>query len=98
MRARGAAPPRGWGRGRGRGRVRVRVRVRAGRGRGRGFVACFISSPTMSTEEVVPSPVMSSCAVATRAIMLAVGFWICISYLVRGGVRVRGGVKGQAWG
>ena len=36
-------------------------------------------SPTMSTAEVVPSPVMSSCAVAMRAIMHAVGFWICIS-------------------
>ena len=34
----------------------------------------------MSTEDVVPSPVMSSCAVATRAIIFAVGFWICISY------------------
>ena len=42
--------------------------------------ACFISSPTMSTAEVVPSPVMSSCAVAMRAIMRAVGCWICISW------------------
>mmetsp|Transcript_12055 Transcript_12055/g.39594 ORF Transcript_12055/g.39594 Transcript_12055/m.39594 type:complete len:201 (+) Transcript_12055:1385-1987(+) len=41
--------------------------------------ACFMISPTMRTAEVVPSPVMSSCAVAIRAIMHAVGFWICIS-------------------
>mmetsp|Transcript_46084 Transcript_46084/g.150924 ORF Transcript_46084/g.150924 Transcript_46084/m.150924 type:complete len:252 (-) Transcript_46084:8-763(-) len=41
--------------------------------------ACFIISPTTRTAEVVPSPVMSSCAVAMRAIMHAVGFWICIS-------------------
>mmetsp|Transcript_37169 Transcript_37169/g.98393 ORF Transcript_37169/g.98393 Transcript_37169/m.98393 type:complete len:228 (+) Transcript_37169:1378-2061(+) len=41
--------------------------------------ACFISSPTISTADVVPSPVMSSCAVAMRAIIIAVGCWICIS-------------------
>ena len=28
---------------------------------------------------MVPSPVTSSCATAARAIMTAVGFWICIS-------------------
>ena len=33
----------------------------------------------MSTVEVVPSPVTSSCATAVLAIMTAVGFWICIS-------------------
>ena len=31
----------------------------------------------MRTFEVVPSPVMSSCAVATLAIREAVGCWIC---------------------
>lgn len=41
--------------------------------------ACLRSSPIKSTHDVVPSPVMSSCAVAARAIMTAVGFWICIS-------------------
>mmetsp|Transcript_11137 Transcript_11137/g.25095 ORF Transcript_11137/g.25095 Transcript_11137/m.25095 type:complete len:214 (+) Transcript_11137:946-1587(+) len=41
--------------------------------------ACFMSSPMSSTVEVVPSPVTSSCATAVRAIMTAVGFWICIS-------------------
>ncbi|RUP43612.1 hypothetical protein BC936DRAFT_136943 [Jimgerdemannia flammicorona] len=35
--------------------------------------ACLSSSPTSSTTEVVPSPVMSSCAVAALAIMAAVG-------------------------
>ena len=39
---------------------------------------CSIS-PISSTADVVPSPVMSSCAVAVRAISAAVGFWICIS-------------------
>lgn len=32
-----------------------------------------------STLVVVPSPVISSCDVAQRAIMMAVGCWICIS-------------------
>mmetsp|Transcript_5410 Transcript_5410/g.16073 ORF Transcript_5410/g.16073 Transcript_5410/m.16073 type:complete len:221 (+) Transcript_5410:1180-1842(+) len=41
--------------------------------------ASFISSPMNITVVVVPSPVMSSWAVAARAIMLAVGCWICIS-------------------
>lgn len=41
--------------------------------------ACFSSSPTRSTTEVVPSPQMSSCAVAALAIMTAVGCCICIS-------------------
>mmetsp|Transcript_30046 Transcript_30046/g.76369 ORF Transcript_30046/g.76369 Transcript_30046/m.76369 type:complete len:247 (+) Transcript_30046:237-977(+) len=41
--------------------------------------ANFINSPMNITLDVVPSPVMSSCAVAARAIMLAVGCWICIS-------------------
>ena len=41
--------------------------------------ACFSSSPTRRTTDVVPSPQMSSCAVAARAIMTAVGFLICIS-------------------
>lgn len=41
--------------------------------------ACFSSSPTSMTTEVVPSPQISSCAVAARAIMTAVGFCICIS-------------------
>ena len=31
--------------------------------------ACLSNSPTSNTTEVVPSPVMSSCAVAARAIM-----------------------------
>lgn len=35
---------------------------------------CFISSPISRTVDVVPSPVMSSCAVAVRAIIIAVGF------------------------
>ena len=34
----------------------------------------------MSTVLDVPSPVMSSCATAVRAIITAVGFWICISF------------------
>lgn len=38
---------------------------------------CFISSPIKSTVEVVPSPLVSSCATAVLAIMIAVGFWIC---------------------
>jgi hypothetical protein len=29
------------------------------------------------TVEVVPSPLMSSCATAVLAIIIAVGFWIC---------------------
>lgn len=41
--------------------------------------ACFKSSPTRRTTEVVPSPQISSCAVAARAIITAVGFCICIS-------------------
>mmetsp|Transcript_351 Transcript_351/g.874 ORF Transcript_351/g.874 Transcript_351/m.874 type:complete len:259 (-) Transcript_351:70-846(-) len=41
--------------------------------------AAFMSSPIMSTMDVVPSPVTSSCATDVRAIMTAVGFWICIS-------------------
>lgn len=41
--------------------------------------ACLRSSPTISTTEVVPSPQMSSCAVAALAIMTAVGFCICLS-------------------
>lgn len=41
--------------------------------------ACLRSSPTRSTTEVVPSPHMSSWAVAARAIITAVGFCICIS-------------------
>mmetsp|Transcript_14809 Transcript_14809/g.31976 ORF Transcript_14809/g.31976 Transcript_14809/m.31976 type:complete len:213 (+) Transcript_14809:1133-1771(+) len=41
--------------------------------------ANFMSSPMNMTLVVVPSPVISSCAVAARAIMLAVGCWICIS-------------------
>lgn len=40
--------------------------------------ACFMSSPIKRTLEVVPSPTMSSWAVAERAIMPAVGCWICI--------------------
>ena len=42
--------------------------------------ACLSSSPMMSTVEEVPSPVMSSWATAVRAIITAVGFWICISF------------------
>ena len=42
--------------------------------------ACFRSSPMINTVEDVPSPVMSSCATAVRAIITAVGFWICISF------------------
>ena len=34
----------------------------------------------IKTVEDVPSPVMSSCATAVRAIITAVGFWICISF------------------
>mmetsp|Transcript_61289 Transcript_61289/g.198283 ORF Transcript_61289/g.198283 Transcript_61289/m.198283 type:complete len:221 (-) Transcript_61289:54-716(-) len=41
--------------------------------------ASFMSSPMNITLDVVPSPVISSCAVAALAIMLAVGCWICIS-------------------
>jgi hypothetical protein len=41
--------------------------------------ACFSSSPTSRTTDVVPSPQMSSCAVAALAIITAVGFCICIS-------------------
>lgn len=41
--------------------------------------AYFSSSPVKRTEDVVPSPVTSSCAVAVRAIIIAVGCWICIS-------------------
>lgn len=41
--------------------------------------ACFKSSPTSRTTDVVPSPQMSSWAVAALAIMTAVGFCICIS-------------------
>lgn len=37
--------------------------------------ACFNSSPTSRTTDVVPSPTWSSCATAVRAIMAAVGFW-----------------------
>jgi len=37
--------------------------------------ACFSSSPTMRTTEVVPSPVISSCAVAARAIMTYIHQW-----------------------
>ena len=35
------------------------------------------SSPIRSTFDVVPSPVMSSCAVAALAMSEAVGCWIC---------------------
>ncbi|KAH0820977.1 hypothetical protein GEV33_001814 [Tenebrio molitor] len=42
--------------------------------------ACLRSSPITRTVEVVPSPVMSSCAVEARAIREAVGCWICISW------------------
>lgn len=38
--------------------------------------ACLSSSPTISTTDVVPSPVISSCAVAARAIMT---FWKLVS-------------------
>lgn len=41
---------------------------------------CFISSPMNSTVEVVPSPLVSSCATAVLAIMMAVGFWICCRF------------------
>ena len=41
--------------------------------------ACLSSSPTNITTEVVPSPQISSWAVAARAIITAVGFCICIS-------------------
>lgn len=41
--------------------------------------ACFRSSPTNKTTDVVPSPQISSWAVAALAIMTAVGFCICIS-------------------
>ena len=37
----------------------------------------FIRSPISTTFDVVPSPVMSSCAVAERAMSAAVGCWIC---------------------
>ena len=36
--------------------------------------ACFNNSPMTSTVVVVPSPVISSCATAVLAIMIAVGF------------------------
>mmetsp|Transcript_4943 Transcript_4943/g.12641 ORF Transcript_4943/g.12641 Transcript_4943/m.12641 type:complete len:204 (-) Transcript_4943:210-821(-) len=42
--------------------------------------ACFMSSPVKSTVEVVPSPTVSSVAVAARAMRVAVGCWICISW------------------
>lgn len=38
-----------------------------------------MSSPIRRTLEVVPSPTMSSWAVADLAIIPAVGCWICIS-------------------
>ena len=41
--------------------------------------ACFISSPISSTAVDVPSPVASSTAEAARAIITAVGLWICMS-------------------
>lgn len=42
--------------------------------------ACFRSYPTNKTLDVVPSPEMSSWAVADLAIIPAVGCWICISW------------------
>lgn len=42
--------------------------------------ACFRSSPMKMTVDDVPSPQISSWAVAVRAIRAAVGFWICISW------------------
>mmetsp|Transcript_7602 Transcript_7602/g.14958 ORF Transcript_7602/g.14958 Transcript_7602/m.14958 type:complete len:242 (-) Transcript_7602:90-815(-) len=42
--------------------------------------ACFRSSPMKMTVDVVPSPQISSWAVAVRAMRAAVGFWICISW------------------
>eukprot|EP01136_Pigoraptor_vietnamica_P029896 Opistho-1_new@88456 len=42
--------------------------------------ACLRSSPIMRTFDVVPSPVISSCAVDARAMSEAVGCWICISW------------------
>lgn len=45
----------------------------------RKICACLKSSPTNKHTVVVPSPVISSCAVAALAIMMAVGDWICIS-------------------
>lgn len=44
------------------------------------FSACLSISPVKMTVDVVPSPVISSCAVAVRAIKAAVGCWICISF------------------
>ena len=41
--------------------------------------AYFINAPINRTLLVVPSPIMSSWAVALLAIMAAVGCWICIS-------------------
>mmetsp|Transcript_1491 Transcript_1491/g.9124 ORF Transcript_1491/g.9124 Transcript_1491/m.9124 type:complete len:217 (-) Transcript_1491:24-674(-) len=41
--------------------------------------AARMISPIRMTVEEVPSPVTSSCATAARAIITAVGFWICIS-------------------
>ena len=38
---------------------------------------CFINSPMNNTVDVVPSPLVSSCATAVLAIIMAVGFWIC---------------------
>lgn len=42
--------------------------------------ACLIRSPVNNTLLVVPSPTMSSCAVAERAIIAAVGCYIYISF------------------
>lgn len=39
-----------------------------------------MSSPMKMTVEVVPSPLISSCATAVLAIIIAVGFWICCNH------------------